>query len=46
MKKVEKKIENFLSSYVNNLEDRPVKTIIKTLIVIWIATKVIKMLRK
>ena len=43
---VENKIEDFLLDYVKNLKEKPVMTIIKTLIVIWVGAKILKLIRK
>ena len=44
MASVEKKIEKFIDGYTDNLKEKPFSTLVKTLIVIWIGSKVIKML--
>ena len=45
MEKIFKKIEEYFDEYIKNIEEKPIKTIIKTLIVIWLVAKVKKMLK-
>ena len=46
MKNILKKLEDFVDNYLDDLEKKPVKTILKTLIVVWLASKVIKLVKK
>lgn len=45
MKKIEEKLENFLAQYADDLTNQPIKTVIKTLFIIWIVSKIIKMIK-
>ena len=46
MENLEKRLDEFIDKFTKNLEEKPINTIIKSLVVIWIGMKVIKMLKK
>jgi hypothetical protein len=46
MEDIIKKIEEAVKGYMKKLNEKPIGTAIKTLLIIWVATKVIKMLKK
>ena len=42
---ISKKLEDILEGYINNLKDKPIATIIKTAIVLWLISKIKKYLK-
>ena len=44
MEKTLAKVDSMIENYVSSLQEQPIKTIIKTLVIIWIITKIKKLL--
>jgi hypothetical protein len=45
MEKVLEKLESLVEGYVTSLADNPIKTVIKTMAIIWLINQVKKMLK-
>lgn len=45
MDSIVSKLEEFSEQYISSIKDKPVATIIKTLIAIWLISKIKKMLK-
>jgi len=45
MDRIIEKLESIAEKYINQLQEAPVKTIIKTLVLVWLITKVKKLLK-
>lgn len=45
MDSIVSKLEELSEQYINSIKDKPVATIIKTLIAIWLISKIKKMLK-
>lgn len=45
MEKVIEKLELFVDKFIDDLEKKPFKTIVKTFVIVWITVKIVKLIK-